>query len=154
MARRPSAQSGYSLVELVITLALLLIVTTLAAPSFLSYYRSARVRSGAQMVSAYLNQGRQLAIKTNTPVCVDYTTTSMQYRQSTCGGATIGVAGLVTTGNSIPLPENISLTSTASPIFGTLGNATTGATFTVTDTVSSKTLHVTVAASGRITVDP
>ena len=154
MARRPSAQSGYSLVELVITLALLLIVTTLAAPSFLSYYRSARVRSGAQAVSAYLNQGRQLAIKTNTPVCVDYTTTSMQYRQSTCGGATIGVAGLVTTGNSIHLPENISLTSTASPIFGTLGNATTGATFTVTDTVSSKTLHVTVAASGRITVDP
>ena len=154
MSHRPSAQSGYSLVELVITLALLLIVTALAAPSFLSYYRSARVRSGAQAVSAYLNQGRQLAIKTNTPVCVDYTTTSMQYRQSTCGGATIGVAGLVTTGNSIPLPENISLTSTASPIFGTLGNATTGATFTVTDTVSSKTLHVTVAASGRITVDP
>ena len=154
MSHRPSAQSGYSLVELVITLALLLIVTALAAPSFLSYYRSARVRSGAQAVSAYLNQGRQLAIKTNTPVCVDYTTTSMQYRQSTCGGATIGVAGHVTTGNSIPLPENISLTSTASPIFGTLGNATTGATFTVTDTVSSKTLHVTVAASGRITVDP
>jgi len=154
MSRRPSAQSGYSLVELVITLALLLIVTAWAMPSFLSYYRSARVRSGAQMVSAYLNQGRQLAIKTNTPVCVSSTTSAMQFRQSTCGGATISVPGLVTSGNNIPLPENISLSSTASPIFGNLGNANPGATYTVTDTVSSNTLHVTVAGSGRITVDP
>jgi type IV fimbrial biogenesis protein FimT len=152
--RRSSSQSGYSLVELVITIALLLVVTAWAMPSFLSYYRSARVRSGAQTVSAYLNAGRQLAIKTNTPVCVSYTTTTMQYRQSTCAGSPIGVAGLVTTGNSIQLPENISLSSTASAIFGSLGNATTAATYTVTDTASSRTLHVTVAASGRISVDP
>lgn len=139
--------------ELVITIALLLVVTAWAMPSFLSYYRSARVRSGAQAVAAYLNQGRQLAIKGNTSVCVSSTASTMQYRQSTCAGTAIGVAGLVTTGSSIRLPDNISVTS-ANVIFGNLGNATTAGTYTVTDTVSSKTLHVTVAGSGRVTVDP
>ena len=150
--RARDRQSGYSFVELVITVGMILVITTWAMPSFLSYYRSARVRSGAQTVSAYLNEGRQLAIKTNTPVCVRYTTSTMQLRQTTCGGTVINVAGLSTTGGSIRLPESISLTSTASAIFGNLGNATTAATYTVTDPVSSKTLTVTVAASGRITI--
>jgi Tfp pilus assembly protein FimT len=150
--RRRSWQSGYSFVELVITVGMILVVTTWAMPSFLSYYRSARVRSGAQTVSAYLNEGRQLAIKTNSPVCVRYTTTTMQFRQTNCGGTIINVAGLVTASGNIPLPESISLSSTASAIFGNLGNATTAATYTVTDPVSGRILTVTVAASGRITI--
>lgn len=149
---RRSRQSGFSLVELVITVGMIVVLTTWAMPSFLSYYRSARVRSGAQTVSAYLNEGRQLAIKTNSPVCVSYTTTTMQFRQTNCGGALINVAGLVNASGNIPLPESISLTSTASAIFGNLGNATTAATYTVTDPVSNRTLTVTVAASGRITI--
>jgi len=150
--RRRDWQSGFSFVELVITVGMILVLTTWAMPSFLSYYRSARVRSGAQMVSAYLNEGRQLAIKTNSPVCVGYTTTTMQFRQTTCGGTLINVAGLVNASGNIPLPESISLTSTANAIFGNLGNATTAATYTVTDPVSNRTLTVTVAASGRITI--
>jgi Tfp pilus assembly protein FimT len=76
--RRRDGQSGFSFVELVITVGMILVLTTWAMPSFLSYYRSARVRSGAQTVSAYLNEGRQLAIRTNSPVCVSYTTTTIQ----------------------------------------------------------------------------
>lgn len=150
--RRRSWQSGYSFVELVITVGMILIVTTFAMPSFLNYYRSAKVRAAAQAVSAYLNEGRQLAIKTNSPVCVSNTATTIQFRQTNCSGTVINVAGLVTTGGNVRLPEGISLSSTASAIFGNLGNATTAATYTVTDTVSSRTLTVTVAASGRITI--
>jgi hypothetical protein len=78
----------------------------------------------------------------------------MQYRQSTCSGGLIAVAGLVGAGSSIRLPDNISLSTTTNPIFANLGNASPGATYTVTDTASGKTLHVTVAGSGRVTVDP
>jgi Tfp pilus assembly protein FimT len=145
-------QAGYSLIELVITVGMIVIVTTWAMPSFLSYYQSARVRAGAQAVSAYLNEGRQLAIKTNGSVCVSYTTSTMQFRTTNCSGALISVAGLVNSSNSIRLPDGISLSSTASAIFGQLGNATTGATYTVTDTASNRTLTVTVAGSGRITI--
>jgi prepilin-type N-terminal cleavage/methylation domain-containing protein len=147
-----SSQAGYSLIELVITVGMILVVATWAMPSFLNYYRSAKVRAGAQTVSAYLNEGRQLAIKTNAPVCVTHTASTMQFRTTNCSGSLITVAGLVNSSNSIRLPETVALTSTASPIFGQLGNATTGATYTVTDTASGRTLTVTVAASGRITI--
>ena len=152
MPRRRPSQAGYSLVELVITVGMILVVTTWAMPSFLNYLRSARVRAGAQTVSAYLNEGRQLAIKTNGSVCVAHTTSTMQFKTTNCTGAVIYVAGLVGASGNVRLPENVSLTSTASAIFGQLGNATTGATYTVTDTPSGRTLTVTVAASGRITI--
>ncbi len=149
---RRTTQSGYSFVELVITIGIILVITTWAMPSFLSYYRSARVRSGAQAVSAYLNEGRQMAIKTNSPVCVRYTTTTIQYRQTTCAGTVIIVPGVVNSSSNVKLPDSVSLSSTASAIFGNLGNATTAATYTVTDTASGRTLTVTVAASGRVTI--
>ena len=110
------------------------------------------MRAGVQTVSAYLNEGRQLAIKTNGSVCVGHTTGTMQFRTTNCAGTAITVTGLVNASNSIRLPENVSLASTASAIFGQLGNATTGATYTVTDVPSGRTLTVTVAPSGRITI--
>lgn len=151
MCARRSGQAGYSFIELIITVGMILVVATLAMPSFLNYYRSARVRAGAQTLSAYLNQGRQLAIKSNRPVCVTHTTSTLQFRSTNCGGAAISVAGLTSSSSSIRMPENISLTSTASPIFGQFGNATTGATYTVADP-TGRTLTVTVTPSGRITI--
>ncbi len=150
---RRSRQSGYSFVELVITVGMIVVITTWAMPSFLNYYRSARVRAGAQAISAYLNEARQLAIKTNTSVCFFRSSASVvQYRNSACTTA-IAVTGLANTASGIRLPDNVTL-STGSAIFGNLGNASTAVTYTVTDAVSSRTLHVTVAASGRITIDP
>lgn len=148
---RRTSQAGYSLIELVITVGMILVVTTWALPSFLNYLRSARVQAGARAVSAYLSEGRQLAIKTNGPVCVAHTTTTMQFRTTTCGGAVIFAAGLAGTSGSIRLPENISLsvTSGTSALFQPLGNAA-GTTYTVTDVPSGQTLRVIVAASGRV----
>ena len=152
MPGRRSSQAGYSFIELIITVGMIAVVTTWAMPSFLNYLRSARVRAGAQTVSAYLNEGRQLAIKTNGSVCVAHTASTMQFKTTNCSGAVINVAGLVGASGNIRLPENVSLTSTASAIFGQLGNAITGATYTVTDVPSARTLTVTVAPSGRITI--
>lgn len=150
MPGRRSSQAGYSLIELVITVGMILLVSLWAAPSFLNYLRSSRVQAGARMVSAYLNEGRQLAIKTNGPVCVAHTTSTMQFRTTTCGGTLINVVGLSGASGNIRLPDSISLSSTASATFGQLGNATTGATYTVTDVPSARTLRVIVAPSGRV----
>jgi type IV fimbrial biogenesis protein FimT len=154
MPGRRSSQAGYSLIELVITVGMILLVTTFAAPSFLNYLRSSRVQAGARLVTAYLNEGRQLAIKTNGPVCVASTTSTMQFRTTSCGGAVINVAGLSGASGNVRLPDNLSLASTASATFGQLGNATTGATYTVTDLPSGQTLRVIVAASGRVCLAP
>jgi type IV fimbrial biogenesis protein FimT len=148
---RSRFQAGYSFVELVITTAMLLIVSSLAAPSFISYYRSARVRSAADVVKTYLNEGRQLAIRGNTPVCVKSTSTAIQFLQTNCSGTPLTVAGVNSTSSNVRLPENITL-STASAIFTNLGAASSAATYTVTDTVSNRQMTITVAGSGRVTV--
>src|SRR5262245_63729301 len=83
---RSRPQAGYSFVELIITTAMILIVSALAAPSFMSYYRSARVRSAADVVKTYLNEGRQLAIRGNVPVCVKSTSSAIQFLQTNCTG--------------------------------------------------------------------
>lgn len=138
--------------ELVITVGVILIATTFAMPSFLNYLRSARVRAGAQSVSAYLNQGRQLAIKTNGPVCVTNTTTTMQFRTLNCVGTLINVPGLTGSGSNIRLPDNVTVTNNPNVIFGQLGNASPAGAYTVRDTPSGRTLTVTVNTSGRITI--
>jgi Tfp pilus assembly protein FimT len=147
-----SSQAGFSFVELIITVGMIVVLTTWAMPSFLNYLRSARVRAGAQTITAYLNEGRQLAIKSNGSVCVAHTTSTMQFRTTNCGGAVMNVAGLVGASGNVRLPENISLSmvSGSSAIFGQLGNATTVGTYRVTDVPSGRTLNVIVAPSGRI----
>jgi prepilin-type N-terminal cleavage/methylation domain-containing protein len=153
MSRQHGRQAGYSLVELIIVVALISIVSSLAVPTFLSYYQTAKVRAAAQTVSAILNQGRQLAIRNNlTTVATCITTTTITFTQTTCGGATIPVVGLTGAGNSIRLPEGINLITTGTATFTNLGAATPGAIYTVTDPVSTRTLTVSVAASGRITI--
>lgn len=152
-----SSQSGYSFVELFITVGMIVVTTTWAMPSFLNYYRSARVRAGAQAVSSYLNQARQLAIRNNSAVCViRSSSTTMQFRTATgttCNATVIAPAGLANSSSNIRLPDNVTLGNTT-VIFGTLGNANLGGSYTVTDAVSSRTLTVTVAGSGRVTIGP
>jgi Tfp pilus assembly protein FimT len=154
MPGRRSSRAGYSFAELVITVGLIAIVTTWAMPSFLNYLRSARVRAGAQTVSAYLNEGRQLAIKSNGSVCVRHTTSTIHFRTTNCTGTVINVAGLADASGDVRLPDNVSLSllSGSSAIFGQLGNATTAGTYRVTDVPSARTLNVIVAPSGRICI--
>ncbi|MEX2222075.1 MAG: GspH/FimT family pseudopilin [Candidatus Rokuibacteriota bacterium] len=155
MTRQRGRQAGYSLIELVIVGAMISIVASFAMPSFLNYYRSAKVRAAAQTLSAILNQGRQLAIKDNlTAVAVCITTTTMQFRQPDCSGASIPVAGLTGASNNINAPDGINLTTSGNATFTKLGNAAPGATYTVTDPASGRTLSVIVAASGRIALGP
>ena len=153
MSRQHRHPAGYSLVELVITVSMILILSSFAAPSIFRYYQTAKVRAAAQTVNAILNQGRQLAIKNNlTTVATCITTTTITFRQTNCAGTTIPVVGLTGTGDSIRLPEGINLTTTGTATFTNLGAAVPGAVYTVTDPVSTRTMTVSVAASGRITI--
>jgi Tfp pilus assembly protein FimT len=153
---RRSSEAGYSFVELVITVGMILVVTTLVMPSFLNYLRGARVEAGARAFSAYLNEGRQLAIKSNGPVCVAHTASTVQFRTTNCAGAAIVAPGLSGASSNVRLPENITLSvaSGSSAIFQALGNAAAGTTYTVTDVPSGRALRVIVAVSGRVCLAP
>ena len=130
------------------------VLTVVATPSFLSYYQASRLRVGAQEVAAFINQGRELGIRQNGSVCVHITSTALQYRLgSNCDGAAWLGPGTDSNGN-MSIPEGLTLTTNADPIFSYLGAANPAATITVRNTQTGQVLSVTVAASGRVRVGP
>jgi Tfp pilus assembly protein FimT len=151
-ACRSGRTAGFTLAELVVIIAIIGILAVMAIPSFLSYYRAAALKSGAQQVVTLVNQARELAIKENGNVCVTLSSaTQMAYRLGSCGGATWVGAGTTATGG-LDLPAGITATASANPIFSYVGSALPAATYTLTYTQTGATLTVSVAASGRVTI--
>jgi len=146
-------QDGYSIAELMVVVAVIGILVASSAPFFVSYYQSAKIKTAAEEIAAYLNQARQLAIRTNNNVCVQITTTNLQFRQGGCAGTLWIGAGTDSLGN-IKAPEGVTLAATANPVFSYLGAATPAATYTVTNTDTGLSLHVILSASGRLTIGP
>jgi Tfp pilus assembly protein FimT len=132
--------------------AVIAILSVMAVPAFLSYYQAATLKSGAQEVAALLNQAREIAIKQNDSVCVKLpSSTQMAYALGGCGGGAWVGAGTDAAGN-IKLPERITMTASANPVFDYVGSALPVAVYTLTNTQTSATLTVSVAASGRVTI--
>lgn len=61
---------GFTLVELMITLVVLLVLTLLAVPSFRDYMEKQRVRGAADQITDLLARARAAAVKNNLPVAI------------------------------------------------------------------------------------
>ena len=146
-------QGGYSIAELMVVLVVIGILVATSAPFFVSYYQSAKVKAAAEDLAGYINQARQLAIRTNNNVCVQITATTLQFRQGGCAGAIWIGAGTDSLGN-IKVPDGVTLVATSNPVFSYLGSATPAATYTVTNIDTGLSLHVILSASGRVTIGP
>jgi Tfp pilus assembly protein FimT len=155
------ARTGYSIVELALVLTIVGGLTALATPFFLSYYQASRLRVAAEEVAAFINQGRQLAIRQNSGACMHIGPAAVQYyvggtvADGTCScdcSAWVG-PGTDPDGN-VSVPAGISLARNTDFAFNYLGAATPGATITVTNAQTGDTAHVTLAASGRVSIGP
>lgn len=152
--RTRQAETGFTLAELIILIAVIGILSVMAVPAFLRYYQAATLKSGAQQFVTMINQARELAIKENGNVCVKLSSpTQMTYALNTCAGTAWVGAGTDAAGN-INLPTGVTATAGANPIFNYVGSALPAATFTLTNTQTGATLTVAVAASGRVTIQP
>ena len=148
---RITGQRGFSVSELLVVVSVIGILTAASVPTFINYYQLARLRSGAEQIAAFLNQGRQIGIKENVGVCVHITSTAMHYHVGSCVGPVWIGAGADSSGN-VKAPQGITLTTTADPMFNYLGAANPAATYTVRNTQTNRTMTVTVAASGRVSI--
>jgi Tfp pilus assembly protein FimT len=144
--------AGFSLVELVVLVAVIGVMFSITIPFFLSYYRVAAVKAASQEVVALLNQARQLAIQSNSTlgVCVNLPSSSeMQFIQAGCGG-TVWIGPGTTPAGRINLPQGFTMGPATDVTFNYLGAAQPAVTYTVTNTATGATLTVRVAISGRI----
>ena len=142
---------GFSVIELIVVCAIMGILAAASVPFFLRYYQSAALKAATEEVATFLNQGRQLAIKENQPVCVQRTSTALRFRVNGCSGTTWLGPGTDSAGN-LSLPAGFTVASTADPVFSYLGAASPASTFTVTNARDGRTLTVTVSASGRVRI--
>jgi prepilin-type N-terminal cleavage/methylation domain-containing protein len=156
MTRRSTrGERGFSLTELAVVVAVIGILAVLATPFFLSYLRNAAVEGAAREVATMLNQARQIAIARNQNVCVRIASTTVRYELGGCGTANYYRGAGTDTNGWMRLTDNVSVTTTADPVFTSLGAATPAATYTVTHSqYPTITMTVTVAGSGRVRIGP
>ena len=142
-------QAGLSLLELIVTCAILGIVTVLAVPWMLSASRAFNASRGANEIRAALNQARAVAITTRRNICFQSVAGGYSFRLDTCAGA--AWVGLDTTSTGTFRPASTVTLTGGNPIFTAFGTASQTAVITVTSaTGTSRT--VTVLASGRVTI--
>ena len=144
--------AGFTLVELTVVLAIVAVLVGVSIPFFSSAYQAMKLRAAADEMVTVLNGARYQALKQNTSVCVAVNGQRAQYRVGGCGGGVwlgpgTDAAGLIALQNSVQITG-----ATANVVFTNLGAAAMGGTYTLRNPDDGRTLTVTVAGSGRITV--
>lgn len=87
MTVRHPRTAGFTLVELMVTLAVVVILVMLATPSFTDLAQRSALRGAADGVVSLVGSARQEAIKRDAPVRIDYMPTDD-------GGFCVGASGL------------------------------------------------------------
>ena len=152
MTTKVPNERGFSLTELIVVVGMIGLLSLVAAPSLLTYWQTSRLEAGAEQLASVMNRARQLAIRQNTSVCVERSGNSVRMRSVSCAGTIWTGVGTDSTG-LINIANNLQVTNaTASVIFTNAGGASTIGTYTLTDSVTNRTRTVSVAASGRVTI--
>jgi Tfp pilus assembly protein FimT len=136
-----------------VVVAVIGIASAVMIPLLVTYWHASTLTAGAQELQALLNGARQMAIRQNTSVCVERSGTRVRYLIGSCAGTVWTGAG--TDGNGwMSLSNSVQIiNSTANVIFGYLGAANPGGTYTVRNPANTaQTVTVTVAVSGRVTI--
>jgi prepilin-type N-terminal cleavage/methylation domain-containing protein len=148
---RVSNERGFSFTELTVVIALIGVITVMAVPNLLSYWRAAKVSAGAEELAAVLNRGRQLAIRQNTSMCVEVTGTNVRMRTGSCAG-TIWTGGGTDASGVIRLANDVRVGGGPTALFSNAGGASAQVTYTVTDPIANRTRNVVVTTTGRVSI--
>ena len=144
-------QRGFTLVELMVAIAVIGIISIVATPMFMTFLRAMETRGASQELVTMLHQARELAIARNTDyrVEVEVDGNRLRFVRTSDNTAWIGPG---TDGQGFRRLQNLSRLTcrTADPTFNSLGTAG-GGTITVQNASGTSALNVVVGgSSGRI----
>jgi prepilin-type N-terminal cleavage/methylation domain-containing protein len=151
MPKKPSNEQGFGMAELIVVVAIIAIIAAAGVPSLVTYWQSSRLTAGAEQLASVMNRGRQLAIRSNTSVCVERTGTNVRLRTGSCAGTIWTGVGTDSAG-LIKIANDLQVGGATNAIFTNVGGASTTATYSLTDTKSGRSRNVVVAATGRVTI--
>jgi prepilin-type N-terminal cleavage/methylation domain-containing protein len=140
---------GFTFVELIVTVAVIAIMATLAIPFILTASRSLTMSRGAGEMQAALLQARALAITTRQNICFQPVGGGYAYLKATCAGTPWTGPNTDAAGTFRPA-DNVALSGGAA-IFTPFGTASQPSVITVS-VVGGNSTTVTVLASGRVTI--
>lgn len=99
MLSRAHARHGFTLIELAITLAVVALVVALGAPSFAAWIQNTQIRNAGETMLAGIKLARAEALKRNSPVLFQLTTTT----DSSCGLNVAGPSWVVSVSSAVGL---------------------------------------------------
>ena len=149
-------QSGFTLIEMMIVIAVFAIVAAIAIPNFMSWLPGMRLNGAARQVMGDLMAARMNAVKQNNEFKVFFNSPGANQYQILDDDDNDGTAD---TGEAITTPAkniqdnypDVTVSSTNNPIFFPRGTATGLPTVTLQNSSGTKT--VTVSIAGRVKIN-
>ena len=151
---------GFTLVELMVTIAVLAIIATIAVPSFSQQISRQSLDNSAREILSALNEGRSraVALRSSVIVCPNKTSGGTANTLALCATSTIsGVNGEKLAAQNRVILANISsrtdVTSTvAGVVFLPMGTVQSRKTFTLCAMGVSKKIDVAVTGASEISI--
>ena len=155
MRTHARSETGYTLAELLLVVAMVAVMAFIAVPFMLSYMPSATVNYAACELQSGMNRAKLTAVTTRQLICIKANGGGYEFwtgvSAACAGGAVLpqtgtNTAGTFTLGNSV----SVALVTT-NPVFTQFGTAVQAGQLRVTG-VGGIQQTVTVQASGRVTI--
>ena len=147
-------KSGFTLIEMMIVIAVFAIVAAIAIPAFMSLLPGMRLNGAARQIMGDLMAARMDAVKQNNEVRVFFNSPGTNQYQILDDDDNDGISDTgeaITTKNIRDNYHDVTFTSTNNPIFHPRGTATSLSTITLRNSDGTKT--VTVSITGRVRIN-